>query len=100
MIVRGIITVADLRRHRGDALRFVVGQRDKDLNARGVCGVCHDGEGEKEADVHGLGGERFAGAQRARLGSPKSMNFMPWKKIEGGYQPASGFNSASRSFWW
>lgn len=31
-----------------------------------------------------------------KLGSPKSMNFIPWKKMLGGYQSALGFSSASR----
>ena len=30
-------------------------------------------------------------------GSPKSMNFMPWKKMLGGYQSLVGFRSASFS---
>lgn len=32
-----------------------------------------------------------------RHGSPKSMNFIPWKKMLGGYQPSSGASAASCS---
>jgi hypothetical protein len=31
---------------------------------------------------------------KRRLGSPNSMNFIPWKKTLGGYQSAFGFNVA------
>jgi len=33
-----------------------------------------------------------------RLGSPKSMNFIPWKKMLGGYHESLGFRSVSFSF--
>ncbi len=31
------------------------------------------------------------------VGSPKTMNFMPWKKMLGGYQPSSGLMVARPS---
>jgi len=35
-----------------------------------------------------------SGLRSARVGSPKSMNFMPWKKMLGGYQSSLGVNSS------
>jgi hypothetical protein len=38
---------------------------------------------------------RLAGMRK--LGSPNSMNFIPWKKMLGGYQSSFGFKVARRS---